>query len=111
MKRTLALLSLLVCFVVSLSANPIDGVFVCEEDGHIVGTITLKRSGNYIISSRENLGRPWTGHYEIEGEHTLGNTLYIDFYIDGRKHTGQLIYFLEQPPTILFDGLCFVKKA
>lgn len=94
------------------SEGCISGVFVAEEDGHIVGTITLNSNCTFKIVDRADGDiTTTTGTYSIDGTVTKGQMAYIEFFVEGRSAgSARIAWPEERGLCILLNGYVFEKQ-
>lgn len=94
------------------SEGCISGVFVAEEDGHIVGTITLNPNCTFkLVDRSDGYVTTTTGSYSIDGNLSRGQMTDITFYVDGRSMgTTRIAWPEDEGICIFMNGYVFRKQ-
>lgn len=98
--------------VTSNSEGCISGVFVAEEDGHIVGTITLNSNCTFkLVDRSDGYVTTTSGTYSIDGAISRGQMADITFYVDGRSMgTTRIAWPEDEGLCIFMNGYVFRKQ-
>ena len=98
--------------VTSNSEGCISGVFVAEEDGHIVGTITLNSKCTFkLVDRSDGYVTITSGTYSIDGAISRGQMADITFYVDGRSMgTTRIAWPEDEGLCIFMNGYVFRKQ-
>ena len=98
--------------VTSNSEGCISGVFVAEEDGHIVGTITLNSNCTFkLVDRSDGYVTTTSGTYSIDGAISRGQMADITFYVDGRSMgTTRRAWPEDEGLCIFMNGYVFRKQ-
>lgn len=96
----------------SNSEGCISGVFVAEEDGHIVGTITLNSNCTFkLVDRSDGYVTTTSGTYSIDGAISRGQMADITFYVDGRSMgTTRIAWPEDEGLCIFMNGYVFRKQ-
>ena len=98
--------------VTSNSEGCISGVFVAEEDGHIIGTITLNSNCTFkLVDRSDGYVTTTSGTYSIDGAISRGQMADITFYVDGRSMgTTRIAWPEDEGLCIFMNGYVFRKQ-
>lgn len=94
------------------SEGCISGVFVAEEDGHVVGTITLNSNCTFkLVDASDGYVTTTTGSYSIDGNLSRGQMADLTFYVDGRSAgTVRIAWPEDEGICIFMNGFIFRKQ-
>ncbi len=94
------------------SESCISGVFVAEEDGHILGTITLNSNCTFkLVDRSDGYVTTTSGSYSIDGTISRGQMANITFYVDGRSMgTTRIAWPEDEGLCIFMNGYVFRKQ-
>lgn len=90
----------------------ISGIFVAEEDGHVVGTITLNSNCTFkLVDPTDGYVTTTTGSYSIDGDLRRGQMADLTFYVDGRSAGTVTIAWPENEGICIYmNGFVFRKQ-
>jgi hypothetical protein len=94
------------------SEGCISGVFIAEEDGHVVGTITLNSNCTFkLVDPTDGYVTTTTGTYSIDGNLSRGQMADLTFYVDGRSAGTVTIAWPENEGICIYmNGFVFRKQ-
>ena len=94
------------------SEGCISGIFVAEEDGHVVGTITLNSNCTFkLVDPTDGYVTTTTGSYSIDGDLRRGQMADLTFYVDGRSAGTVTIAWPENEGICIYmNGYVFRKQ-